>query len=99
MINFRGPYKWALLYYSISYLYSVTRHTVTLSHNSKSSLVTRVCEEIDHGHGQVVVNCEFLQGKAEVIGGRRPNKFLGQSLNDRTILFLVVLLYKTASVG
>ena len=31
--------------------------------------------------------------------GRRPNGFLGLSLNDRTILFLAVLLDKTVSVG
>ena len=31
--------------------------------------------------------------------GRRPNGFLELSLNDRTILFLVNLLYKTVSVG
>ena len=31
--------------------------------------------------------------------GRRPNGFLGQSLNDGTILFLVILLDKTVSVG
>ena len=31
--------------------------------------------------------------------GRRPNGFLGLSYNDRTILFLVILLDKTVSVG
>ena len=31
--------------------------------------------------------------------GRRPNGFLGLSLNDRTILFLVILLDKIVSVG
>ena len=31
--------------------------------------------------------------------GRRPNDFLGLSLIDRTILFLVILLDKTVSVG
>ena len=31
--------------------------------------------------------------------GRRLNGFLGLSLNDRTILFLVMLLDKTVSVG
>ena len=31
--------------------------------------------------------------------GRRPNGFLGLSLNDRTNLFLVILLDKTVSVG
>ena len=31
--------------------------------------------------------------------GRRPNGFMGLSLNDRTILFLVFLLDKTVSVG
>ena len=31
--------------------------------------------------------------------GRRPNGFLGLSLNDRTIIFLVILLDKTVSVG
>ena len=30
--------------------------------------------------------------------GRRPNGFLGLSLNDRAILFLVILLDKTVSV-
>ena len=30
--------------------------------------------------------------------GRRPNGFLGLSLNDRTILFLLILLDKTVSV-
>ena len=32
-------------------------------------------------------------------GGRRPNGFLGLSLNDRTILFLEISLDKTVSVG
>ena len=31
--------------------------------------------------------------------GRRPNGFLGLSLNDRIILFLLILLAKTVSVG
>ena len=31
--------------------------------------------------------------------GRRPNGFLGLSLNDRTIIFLVILFDKTVSVG
>ena len=31
--------------------------------------------------------------------GRRLNGFLGLSLNDRTIIFLVILLDKTVSVG
>ena len=31
--------------------------------------------------------------------GRRPNGFLTLSLNDRAILFLVILLDKTVSVG
>ena len=31
--------------------------------------------------------------------GRRPNGFLGLSVNDRTILFLAILLGKTVSVG
>ena len=31
--------------------------------------------------------------------GCRPNGFLGLSLNDRIILFLVILLDKTVSVG
>ena len=31
--------------------------------------------------------------------GRRPNGFLGLSLNDRTILFLLILVDKTVSVG
>ena len=30
--------------------------------------------------------------------GRRPNGFLGLSLNDRTVLFLVIILDKTVSV-
>ena len=33
------------------------------------------------------------------MGGRRPNGFLGLSLNDMTDLFLVILLDKTVSVG
>ena len=32
-------------------------------------------------------------------GGRRPNVFLGPSLNDRTILFLLILLVRQVSVG
>ena len=36
---------------------------------------------------------------ADQLLGRRPNGFLGLSLNDRTILFLVTLLDKTVSVG
>ena len=31
--------------------------------------------------------------------GRRPNGFLGVSLNDRTFIFLVIILDKTVSVG
>ena len=31
--------------------------------------------------------------------GRRSNGFLGLSLNDKTIIFLVILLDKTVSVG
>ena len=31
--------------------------------------------------------------------GRRPNGFLGLPLNEGTILFLVILLDKTVSVG
>ena len=31
--------------------------------------------------------------------GRRPNGFLGLSLNDRNIIFLVILLDKSVSVG
>ena len=31
--------------------------------------------------------------------GRHPNGFLGQSLNDGTTVFLVILLDKTFSVG
>ena len=31
--------------------------------------------------------------------GRRPNGFLGLSLNDRTILFLAILLDKKVSVA
>ena len=31
--------------------------------------------------------------------GRCPNGFLGLSLNDRPILFLVILVDKTVSVG
>ena len=34
-----------------------------------------------------------------LILGRRPNGFLGLSLNDMTIIFLVILLEKTVSVG
>ena len=34
-----------------------------------------------------------------LIIGHRPNGFLGLSYNDRTILFLVILLDKTVSVG
>ena len=34
-----------------------------------------------------------------VIIGRRPNTFLGLSLTERTILFLVILVDKTVSVG
>ena len=34
-----------------------------------------------------------------VLVGRRPNGFLGLSLNDRTILFLVILVDKTFLVG
>ena len=33
------------------------------------------------------------------VPGRRLNGFLALSLNDRTILFLVILLDKTVSVG
>ena len=33
--------------------------------------------------------------RAVVFKGRRPNGFLGLSLNDRTIIFLVILLDKT----
>ena len=33
------------------------------------------------------------------LSGRRPNGYLGLSLNDRTILFLVTLSDKTVSVG
>ena len=36
---------------------------------------------------------------AEQLLYRRPNGFLKLSLKDRTILFLVILLYKTVSVG
>ena len=32
-------------------------------------------------------------------GGRRLNGFLGLSLHDRALLFLVILLDKTVSVG
>ena len=39
------------------------------------------------------------EGKEGKFRGRRPNGFLGLSLNDRTILFLVILLDKTVSVG
>ena len=38
-------------------------------------------------------------GSARGIIGRRPNGFLGLSMNDRTILFIVILLAKTLSVG
>ena len=38
------------------------------------------------------------EGEGGEVPGRRPNGFLGPSLNDRTILFLVMLLDKTVSV-
>ena len=41
---------------------------------------------------------EFSQSERDT-GGRRPNGFLGLSLNDRTILFQVISLDKTVSVG
>ena len=37
-----------------------------------------------------------MRGRLE---GRRPNGFLGLSLNDRNILFLAISLDKTVSVG
>ena len=37
--------------------------------------------------------------EVEASRGRRPIGFLGLSLNDRTILFLVILLDRTVSVG
>ena len=42
--------------------------------------------------------CEKSEKFADLIG-RRLKGFLGLSLNDRTILFLVMLLYKTVSGG
>ena len=36
---------------------------------------------------------------AKLSVGRRPNGFLRMSLNDRTIIFLVILLAKTVSVA
>ena len=40
---------------------------------------------------QIIKNC--------VLRGRRHNGFLGLSLNDSTIIFLVILLDKTVSFG
>ena len=37
--------------------------------------------------------------RAAEVKGRRLNGFLGLSLNDRTVLFLVILLETTVSVG
>ena len=48
--------------------------------------------------------CKLAEGdkadvdKVEETEGHRPNGFLGLSLNDRTILFLVILVDKTVSV-
>ena len=41
----------------------------------------------------------FISVRHDRSRGRRPNCFLGLSLNDRTVLFLVILLDKTVSVG
>ena len=41
----------------------------------------------------------FLILRRQQALGRRRNGFLGLSLNDRTILFLVIFLDKTVSVG
>ena len=50
------------------------------------------------GPGHQEVDGEEAEG-ALLRWGRRPNGFLGLSLNDRTILFLVILEDKTVSVG
>ena len=42
--------------------------------------------------------CGSRNGNSGTVG-RRPNTFLGLSLTDRTILFLVILVDKTVSVG
>ena len=41
--------------------------------------------------------CGSRNGNSGTVG-RRPNTFLGLSLTDRTILFLVILVDKTVSV-
>ena len=43
--------------------------------------------------------CRVGQCQSTQVLDRRPNAFLGQSLNDRTILFQVILVDKTVSVG
>ena len=50
---------------------------------------------------RLVVYLPVLGFEADLplILGRRPNGFLGLSLNDMTIIFLVILLEKTVSVG
>ena len=45
------------------------------------------------------MNYEQFSLQFAVSQGRRPNGFLGLSLNDRTILFLVILFDRTVSVG
>ena len=47
------------------------------------------------------VNLIMLSFEAgtQVILGLCPNDFLGMSLNDTTILFIVILFYVTVSVG
>ena len=42
---------------------------------------------------------KVIASTPQVTLGRRPNGFLGLSLNDKTILFLEILLDKTVSVG
>ena len=41
----------------------------------------------------------WIGGRGGGAKGRRPNDFLGLSFNDRTIIFLVILVDKTVSVG
>ena len=48
---------------------------------------------------RLVIIVTVLDGNTADTEGRRPNDFLGLSLNDRTILFPVILLDKTVSVG
>ena len=49
--------------------------------------------------GMPIVFCPCRMFNFFMTKGRRLNGFLGLSLNDRTILFLVNLLDKTVSVG